>query len=778
MKPNNLGPVDWSYEYRNQTVLWSEQCKKRWALAERMIHAGHHLVLLHPLSKSYARKGALQNPITTIETLRNNVEGKYHDYNYGIVTGQGRCTVIDLDGKNKKNGLRAYADLGVRHGFDSDPVSRVFTPSGEHHYYAYSDLIRGTSPFASDGIDICNSDGDRATLHVVGPGSVYYDASGRGGVYEEDLKCPIMSVSMLPQIPAEFLDLVLAERNNNVVDLQGRPLEIAKNGRGTADDEDTTTYESVKEMLGVIDCSSLSYNDWMNVGRALHYWDEEHAFEYWREWSETDPDRYDFKVCCDKWEGFKTLTSRKPVTIATLYKMAMDRGYTPNKKQKSMGLFAYMDEHHPIIALDVAKHIRLNANGGYTLHTTKDLENSTPSLWTFDHKGKEWHPAKQYLKWADRTVYDDIGYYPPGGRECPDSIFNVWQGFNVEPEPGDIERYLELFDAMFGLSSAKEWIHDWLAHMIQRPGEKITTALVLHGPQGSGKNTLMSVFQTIFKPFNTMEFNNTDSFLSKFNDIITCVNLAVVNEASWAGNHKHFSLMKGYVADEYFMTEEKFVKMRQKRNVARFVIMTNESWVVPADHDDRRFAVIEVPTTRPVADPWWMETRRMFRDPKFAGHVMHWYQNRKISHNLFETPKTESLERQKQITKLKQRSDTNKLYLEVLLRLLRWGNAVHRSVPGGWEGYMISSNMIARAYRMVSNENYADSFNYEFRLYLQDDLKIPIKSGVRARYKQEQRMVTIWPDIPTVLKHLQKYERIPADDVICPENWSEEGIEW
>ena len=48
--------------------------------------------------------------------------------------------------------------------------------------------------------------------------------------------------------------------------------------------------EEARELLRHIPCGSLSYQEWMNVGAALHK--EGLPCGLWDEWSESDPSRY------------------------------------------------------------------------------------------------------------------------------------------------------------------------------------------------------------------------------------------------------------------------------------------------------------------------------------------------------------------------------------------------------------------------------------------------------------------------------------------------------
>lgn len=79
------------------------------------------------------------------------------------------------------------------------------------------------------------------------------------------------------------------------------------------------------ELLNGIDPSALSYQEWLQVGMALHH--EGYPVEDWDSWSQRDPGRYHLGECAAKWRGFHG--SANPVTGGTLVQMAKEHGWLP-----------------------------------------------------------------------------------------------------------------------------------------------------------------------------------------------------------------------------------------------------------------------------------------------------------------------------------------------------------------------------------------------------------------------------------------------------------------
>lgn len=81
---------------------------------------------------------------------------------------------------------------------------------------------------------------------------------------------------------------------------------------------------NILSALKVIDVAALQRNEWIEVGMALKH--EGYPCSIWDDWSQNDR-RYHKGECQRIWNGF--WGSSKPVTGATIVKMAQERGWSP-----------------------------------------------------------------------------------------------------------------------------------------------------------------------------------------------------------------------------------------------------------------------------------------------------------------------------------------------------------------------------------------------------------------------------------------------------------------
>jgi hypothetical protein len=138
-------------------------------------------------------------------------------------------------------------------------------------------------------------------------------------------------------------------------------------------------------------------------------------------------------------------------------------------------------------------------------------------------------------------------------------------------------------------------ILDWLAHRVQRPGEKINHALVLGGLQGIGKDTVLEPVKYGIGAWNFSEVS-PQQILGRFNGFLKSVILRI-SEARDLGEFDRFAFydhMKAYTAapPDVLRVDEKNLREHSIFNCCGIVVTTNHKTNgihLPAD--DRRHFV-------------------------------------------------------------------------------------------------------------------------------------------------------------------------------------------
>lgn len=147
------------------------------------------------------------------------------------------------------------------------------------------------------------------------------------------------------------------------------------------------------ELLEYIDPSTLSYQEWTNVGMALKY--ENYDVTVWDEWSQNDS-RYHEGECSRKWESFQGTSS--PITGATITQLAKENGWTSKYSKDD----SFIDWNDSFIPTEVDK--------GYKLVNTD---------WVLGQEIKEpkyWNPSQQIIDYLEALFNpgDIIGYVNDG----------------------------------------------------------------------------------------------------------------------------------------------------------------------------------------------------------------------------------------------------------------------------------------------------------------------------------------------------------------------------
>lgn len=319
----------------------------------------------------------------------------------------------------------------------------------------------------------------------------------------------------------------------------------------------------------------------------------------------------------------------------------------------------------------------------------------------------------------------------------------------------------------------REWIHDWIAHLMQFPGEKPTTALVMRGEQGTGKSTLADIVRSMFLDNNTIKYVGTDQFVSKFNKRLAQSLVVVLEEAVWSGNHQHMSLLKGYITEERFAVQDKGVKSFIARNYSRFIILSNEEWAVPADGEARRFCVVDVPQIRPTADPWWKKTQAMVRDDRQLAAVLHWYQTRKITANINKPPQNEALAKQKRLTRRKMDKASEEA-ASVVRKIMQRGSAFSHTAPSKVDDSLVAaipSAWLLKIYEDQYKHPPSAAFVASVAQWL-TMMGLTHKTGAQVKRKGKKFRALLVPTLEEMVTKVAAAEGVDPDYLSCQEEWT------
>lgn len=238
-----------------------------------------------------------------------------------------------------------------------------------------------------------------------------------------------------------------------------------------------------------------------------------------------------------------------------------------------------------------------------------------PSVWLAQHRPVEqmtWTPAEPMLV-RDRLISEGGWIHRPG---C--TTFNLYRPPAISPDgrADAAEPWLDHVHRLYPDHAAH--LIAWLAHRVQKPGEKVNHALVLGGVQGVGKDTLLEPVKHAVGAWNFVEVSPTH-LLGRFNGFVKSVILRV-SEARDLGDIDRYSFyehLKLYTAapPDVLRVDEKNLREYAVFNVTGVAVTTNhktDGLFLPAD--DRRHYVTWTEVTRDAfPTDYWTLLYRWYR---------------------------------------------------------------------------------------------------------------------------------------------------------------------
>ncbi len=256
-----------------------------------------------------------------------------------------------------------------------------------------------------------------------------------------------------------------------------------------------------------------------------------------------------------------------------------------------------MNEHHAVVA--IGSSVKYSAPGIDNMGNTtmqfyssaamnalyaSTVFNSQTLKMEMEHrysKGKPYNLFTVWNEWAGRRVARGVGCWPSGHGKpdaAPKGVLNTWTGFAAAPVEGDWSLYKNhLLEIVCCGDRAKfEWLMDWMADIVQDPGNKKGTAVILRSTEeGSGKS-MVGVFLAMMIGRHAVRVTKSDHVVGKFNSHLSEAILAIIEEAIWAGDKSAEGTLKSLITENEIMCERKGIDAVMARSYLRALFTSNE----------------------------------------------------------------------------------------------------------------------------------------------------------------------------------------------------------
>jgi hypothetical protein len=198
--------------------------------------------------------------------------------------------------------------------------------------------------------------------------------------------------------------------------------------------------------------------------------------------------------------------------------------------------------------------------------------------------------------WIDhpqRRQYDTIAFAP--GQEI-DNAYNLWRGFGCASLPGsNHESFLRHMrdNLCSGNPEHYAYLVNWMARTVQHPDGPGEVAVVFRGKRGTGKGLFAREFGRLWGR-HFIQVSDSKHLVGNFNAHLRDAVVVFGDEAFFAGDRRHESVLKTLVTEETLIVEGKGIDAVVAPNYTHLILASNDAWVVPAGLDERRFFVLEV----------------------------------------------------------------------------------------------------------------------------------------------------------------------------------------
>lgn len=254
--------------------------------------------------------------------------------------------------------------------------------------------------------------------------------------------------------------------------------------------------------------------------------------------------------------------------------------------------------------------------------------------------------GKWWLGHKARRQYDSIVFSP--GHEVPGS-YNLWQGFSFTALPG--QRHQPFLDHIRqnicgGNETYYNYLIGWMAATVQNPDSPGQVAVVMRGRQGTGKGFLCKHFGALWGR-HYMQVSDAKHLVGSFNAHLRDCVVLFADEAFFAGDKRHESILKTLITEDLLVVEGKGIDAETSPNFLHLMMASNSQWVVPANADERRFFVLDVGDTQKQNHAYFKELAHGLNNGGYE-NLLYFLLNYDLEDfNIRAMPKTAGLQEQK-----------------------------------------------------------------------------------------------------------------------------------
>lgn len=340
-----------------------------------------------------------------------------------------------------------------------------------------------------------------------------------------------------------------------------------------------------------------TYDTWIKIGMILRNMDCQ--LELWDEYSKKSKS-YEEGECRKKWFSF----TKKGVGLGTLIALLKEDSIETFNLLMSMSNDASRIKHEA----DDAEYLELKTKWEQThfylraTNTIIEVSGNTVEHFGIEHAKSAFNNEYKFKttenfisKWMldkDRRTYNNITFAPSTSHNYSTYKGMLYESFEVDDDAAVFDAFNDLLDSVTNkVPENKNFVLNWLAHLVQQPFVNPGTALIFTGKNGVGKDTLSHFIGSyILGDALYINYTNESTFWSEHETGRDSKLLVSIEEASASLNIKYASALKSRITSHKEIFNPKGTKSYSIDNYARYILTSNEATPILLEGmGDRRF---------------------------------------------------------------------------------------------------------------------------------------------------------------------------------------------
>ena len=246
------------------------------------------------------------------------------------------------------------------------------------------------------------------------------------------------------------------------------------------------------------------------------------------------------------------------------------------------------------------------------------------------------HPKKQLAE--EETYRPDLHKENDPLIKGADDLYylNSYKPGNIKPikpeTEGDIKPWKELLEHVIPIKEEREFVLDWLAHIVQKPWVKNRVIILIYTKkQRFGKGSIFDTMTDILGETNAIP-TDVKGILDK-GVTFAEKQFVLVDECKsvggWGEKSNLVNDLKKVATETRIQQRKLFVDYKTIKTQTCYLILTNQPDALNMDKEDERYFVIK--NENPKKDKSWYKAYHKWRQDKGSSYVYYLLKNRDIS---------------------------------------------------------------------------------------------------------------------------------------------------